>query len=82
MRLINIGSNKTVLHFNRTILFFSYNTCVVACINNNAWYTSAAKHSKTTSTHISSYIGNNQVMTKPQEWFDSLLDNVSFKLPN
>jgi hypothetical protein len=78
MKLTNLGSNKTELTLsNGNIVFFSYNTPVVAYVD-NTWLKTSKFWSNTTSKHINQYLesqGRNskEIPTENQEFFDNLV---------
>lgn len=71
MKLKNLGSNKTVLHTNKGMVFYSYNTPVAAIIDGKEYKTNK-KWSSTTSKHINSFVSK-QAEEKDQNFFDNLI---------
>lgn len=72
MKLNAIGPNQTEITFpNGNTVFFSYNTPVAARVKGQ-YFVTDHKWSKTTSRHITAWLGAVSPTTKPQPWFDSL----------
>ena len=67
-----IGSNQTELNIGGLVIFFSYNTPVVACVDGK-FYRTEKKWSNTTSKHINRYLDGVKAESKPQEFFDNLI---------
>lgn len=74
MKLKTIAANQTELTMGDTVILFSYST-PVACRTPAGNYRTAQRHSVTTSKHISQWGGKNWE-TRPQEWFDSLVEGA------
>lgn len=64
-----IGPNQTEVEISPdVILFFSYDTCVAACVENK-FYRTSTQHSRTTSTHINQWLDGRDASTVPPEFF-------------
>ena len=57
MRLINCGSNQTIIAMGDDEYFFSYNTCVAGFTHGEGYWKTDKKWSQTTSRHINKYLG-------------------------
>ena len=85
MRLLRPDAKQSyaILEANQGAVLFSYQTPVAALIDNK-WYVTTKKHSKTTSKHINNWLltklGNRRktepIISKPQEFFDQLFEQV------
>jgi hypothetical protein len=75
LSLRQVGPNQTELHIGDAVVFFSYETAVVAYIRGQ-WFRTAQKHSVTTSKHINQYLGSINAQSRDQEWFDHILADV------
>jgi hypothetical protein len=78
MKLYPLGNNKTQVTLNNgTAILFSYMTPVAACLSNGGGFIyTSHKWSKTTTKHISQWMGTNKMAIaaeKPQEYFDNLV---------
>ena len=71
MKLNSIAKNQTELTGKDKIIFFSYNTPVVAFIN-GVWCKTSKKFSATTTRHINQYLAGQPAELKNQEFFNSL----------
>ena len=72
MKIKPQGNNKTIIiSDNGNELFFSYEACVAAKID-NVYYRTAEKFSQTTTKHINQYQGLNGIV-KPQGFFETLI---------
>jgi len=71
-RINVIGSNQTeIKQSNGTIIFYSYNTPVVALFDGK-WYKTNKKWSNTTSKHINKYLDGINALETDQSFFDNL----------
>ena len=60
MKLNPLGANKTELHTdNGNVILFSYKTPVAAFVEGQGWIKTSKKWSRTTSKHISMWLGGN-----------------------
>lgn len=75
MKLQNLGSNKTSIETETHVIFFSYNTPVVALVKNEGWFKTSKKWSVTTSKHVNQFLDGVNAKEQPQSWFDGLLSN-------
>lgn len=73
MKLKQLGSNQTQIDTATASVLVSYQTPVVARVN-GVHYRTEAKWSTTTSRHINQWLAGSTAETKPQAWFDALLD--------
>lgn len=74
MKVKQIASNMTVLYIGNTEVLFSYETPVAAFIPDEGHFRTDKKYSVTTSRHINKWLEGCNSQTKPQEWFDSLVE--------
>jgi len=71
-RIKVVGSNQTELSKpNGDIVFYSYNTPVVALVSGK-WYKTNTKYSNTTSKHINAYLDGINAQGIDQSFFDNL----------
>jgi len=73
MKLTPIGSNMNEVEIGDVIIFFSYKE-PVACHILGKFYKTEKKWSRTTSKHITKWLNGAKAETKPQEFFDNLLE--------
>ncbi len=73
MKLIPLGSNKTLLRIASYEVLFSYQTPVAGYKRGVGWFRTEKKYSRTTSKHINSYLGNCEANTVTQSWIDNLV---------
>lgn len=72
MKLNTLGSNQNEITLpNGTVILFSYNTPVAACVE-GAFYRTGKHWSVTTSKHINKWLDGREASEQPQEWFDNL----------
>lgn len=74
-----LGSNMVELELGDTWILFSYSTPVAARIPGEGWFRTEQFHSVTTSRHINKWLGGRPAEPMPQEFFDTLADNVKTK---
>lgn len=72
MKLETIAPNQTMLKFDNTTVFFSYNTPVAACIDGTLYRTSK-KYSVTTSKHINQWLAGAKAEMRDPAFFESLV---------
>lgn len=73
MKVKSLGSNKTELHLNDgTIILFSYETPVAACLGTGGFIRTDKKYSVTTSKHITQWLNGANAETVPQSELDVL----------
>lgn len=77
MNLTPYGANQTEVTFGNFKVFFSYKT-PVAAYNDlvGEHYRTAKFWSKTTSRHINKWLDGVKAKERPQEFFDTLLNEV------
>lgn len=74
MKLKSLGSNKTELHLNNgTIVFFSYETPVAACLGTGGFIRTNTKYSVTTSKHITRWLAGANAKLVPQSDINDLV---------
>ncbi len=73
MSIRPIAANQTEVSTSKAIVFFSYRTPVAAKVN-GVPYRTEKFWSTTTSRHINKWLDRRTVETRPQAFFDSLLD--------
>ena len=73
MNLRSIAKNQTEIIGNNKTIFFSYNTPVAACIENE-YFITEKKFSGTTTRHINNWLDGISAGLKPQNFFDGLID--------
>lgn len=67
MKVKQLGANKTELHLNDgTIIFFSYETPVAACLSEGGFIKTNVKYSVTTSKHITQWLAGANAKIVPQ----------------
>ena len=72
-----LGPNQTEVCLGRNVLFFSYNTVVVAGVD-GVWYVTNSKHSNTTTKHINEYFGNfTKITAVSQKSLESIVDGLA-----
>ena len=78
LKLKQIGSNQTALHFPKGEVFFSYETPVAARIYGRDVEKVATKEkfSRTTSRHINSWLGRGEYEEVEAKSFDDILREV------
>lgn len=74
MRLEKIGANVTVIYVQEVQVMFSYETPVAAFIPGEGYVKTEKKWSVTTSKQITQWAGRKVEKTKPQEYFDTMLE--------
>lgn len=73
MKVKPLGTNKTELHLNDgTIIFFSYETPVAACLSEGGFVKTNVKYSVTTSKHITQWLAGANAKIVPQSEIDKL----------
>ena len=75
MRLTNLGNNQVEVSIGDTLIFFSYNTAVAACVPALGYVRTEKMHSRTTLKHISQWLtsrGARDTDERPQRFFDDL----------
>jgi hypothetical protein len=73
MKLQTLGSNQTqISKADGSVIFFSYNTPVAACVN-GTFFRTGKKWSNTTSKHITRWLDGRKAETRDQSFFDSLV---------
>ena len=88
MKIKQLASNMTELRIGSTQILFSYET-PVAIATNDTLYRTSKKWSSTTSRHISKWASMNNFwesnsgywIEKPQEWFDTFVDQCAGFVP-
>jgi len=73
MTLKTIASNMTEIHTDGKTVLVSYSTPVAACVH-GLFYRTEQKWSATTSRHITKWLQGYEATTKPQAFFDALLN--------
>lgn len=76
MKLKSLGANKTELTLDSgTVVFFSYETPVAACLGNGGGFIRTAhKWSVTTSKHITQWLDGVNAREVPQDELDKLIN--------
>jgi len=73
MRLKSLGANQTeITRMDGTVIFFSYETPVACCYQND-FYRTDRKYSVTTSRHINKWLDGRSAKTVSQEWIDGMV---------
>jgi hypothetical protein len=73
MRLKPIAKNQTeITKMDGTLIFFSYDTPVACCIENQ-FYRTDKKWSVTTTRHINAWLDGRPAETVSQQWIDSMV---------
>lgn len=73
MKVKPLGANKTELHLNDgTIIFFSYETPVAACLSEGGFIKTDLKYSVTTSKHITQWLAGANAKIVSQSEIDIL----------
>lgn len=72
MKVRKIGSNMTELVLGHTRIMFSYST-PVAGQDDEGLFRTAQRYSRTTSKHITQYLGKDVGRVVPQAYIDSLV---------
>ena len=73
MQLRQIKKNQTELINGNKVIFFSYNTPVAACIENE-YFITEKRWSGTTTRHINKWLDGVTARIRPQNFFDGLID--------
>jgi hypothetical protein len=75
-----IGSNQTELRTANATVLFSYQTPVAACVG-GTFYRTEQHYSKTTSRHINAWLDGRKAETKPESFFQNLVDGQPVTTP-
>ena len=74
IRVRQLKSNMIELKRDSTTILFSYETPVAMHIPGKGYYRTEKFWSVTTSRHINSWVDSARTETRPQDFFNSLLD--------
>ena len=74
MKLKNLGAHMNVIETKDVSVLFSYETPVAAFVSGQGYFRTSKYWSRTTSRHINVWLDGMDAQEKPQEWFDTLLD--------
>lgn len=77
MRIKSIGSNQTLVIYDKLEVLVSYETPVAGHIHEVGYFKTDTKHSQTTSRHINQYIGDNKARIVSQKEVQKRLDNAA-----
>ncbi len=81
MKLRQLKPNQAELVLNGVVIFFSYNTPVVAVVNGKA-YRTMSHYSVTTSKHINAYLrGWSDVQSVAQDFINGLVEGKPIPTP-
>lgn len=72
MKLEQISGNLCLLHTNSMNLLFSYGVPIAGC-DAAGYFKTGETWSKTTSRHISLYLGEHEARVVPQQWLNELV---------
>ena len=72
LSLKQVGANQTELSVGLCTLFFSYQTCVAACVAGKGFLVSEKYYSRTTSKHVAKWVAGRTATTVPQATIDKL----------
>ena len=73
VNLKNLGANKTELHKDGgTVVFYSYETPVAACVDGIKYVRTDRKYSVTTSKHINQWLDGVEAETVTQSYINTL----------
>lgn len=74
MKLLQVGSNQTILETEDARILFSYETPVAAYVYGKGYIKTSQFHSRTTSKHINAFIGQATATAVSQEELNKLTE--------